>query len=266
MPRRPPCWSLSTRRIRLVVAYDGTDFRGWAAQHGQRTVQSTLTETISQITGEPVWVQGASRTDSGAHARGQVCHFDTKSGIPPEKWAIVLGKRLPRDLCVRRSDQVSGSFESRFWAIDRTYRYRILTGWRDPQRARYAHHHGRGLDSTLMDQAARALVGEHDFRFFGEQLEPDTNTVRTLFHVGVRQVKDEIWIDVVGTAFVRGMMRRIAGALLEIGRGARSPSEIAQLLARNPDIQLPEVLPARGLTLMRVRYGRHPGDHRRDTV
>ncbi|HRI45451.1 MAG TPA: tRNA pseudouridine(38-40) synthase TruA [Fimbriimonadaceae bacterium] len=257
---------MSTRRIRLVVAYDGTDFCGWAAQHGQRTVQSTLTETIGQISGEPVWVQGASRTDSGAHARGQVCHFDSESGIPPDKWAVILGKRLPRDVCVRRSDQVPANFESRFWAVDRTYRYRILTGWRDPQRARYAHHYGRRLDATLMDLSARNLVGEHDFRSFGEELERTTNTVRTLFEAGVREVRDEIWIDVVGTAFVRGMMRRIAGALLEIGRGARPASDIVPLLARNPDIQLPEVLPARGLTLMRVRYGRHPSDHRRETV
>lgn len=225
-----------------------------------------MTETIVQISGEPVWVQGASRTDSGAHARGQVCHFDSSSGIPPEKWAAVLGKRLPRDICVRRSDQVPDDFESRFWAIDRHYRYRILTGWRDPQRARYAHHFGRHLDSTLMDRAAQALAGEHDFRSFGEELEPDTNTVRTVFRIDVRSVRDEIWIDVVGTAFLRGMMRRIAGALVEVGRGARPADDLRRLLDPATDLQLPEVLPARGLTLVKVRYGRHPRDHRRNTV
>lgn len=266
MPLRPPCWSLSTRRIRLVVAYDGTDFRGWAAQSGQRTVQSTLTETISQISGEPVWVQGASRTDSGAHARGQVCHFDAASGIPPEKWTTVLAKILPIDLCVRRSDQVPSDFESRFWAIDRHYRYRILTDWRDPQRARFAHGYRRKLDPIVMNAAARHLIGEHDFRSFSEELEPTANSVRTIFASSVRPVRDEIWIDVVGTAFLRGMMRRIAGALLEVGRGARPPEDIRRLLDPSTDLQLPEVLPARGLTLMRIRYGRHPRDHRRNTI
>jgi tRNA pseudouridine38-40 synthase len=253
---------LSTKRIRLVVAYDGTDFRGWAAQIGQRTVQRTLTESVRQISGEENEIIGASRTDSGAHALGQVCHFDTESGVPPEKWAHVLNKRLPRDVTAVSSGEVPKEFNSRFWAKDRFYRYRILTGWRDPHRSRFAHHFGRNLDLASMVIGASQLVGKHDFRSFSEELEPGATTIRTLFSVAVNQRKDEVWIDIVGTAFIRGMMRRMAGGLLEVGRGMRPVDEIGALLERQPGVHLPEVLPARGLTLMKIRYGRHPSDVR----
>lgn len=253
---------MSTNRIRLVVAYDGTDFCGWAAQTGRRTVQSTLTEAVRQVSGEEIEIIGASRTDSGAHALGQVCHFDCTACVPPEKWAQVLTKRLPRDIGVLESEVVSPDFNSRFFALNRWYRYRILTGPRDPLRARFAYDYGRPLDLGAMENAATMLVGRHDFRSYSTELEPEANAVRELFSVAISAKRDEVRIDIVGTAFVRGMMRRIAGALLEIGRGKRPVREIEGLLRLDPKIEVPEVLPARGLTLMRVRYGRHPRDVR----
>lgn len=254
-----------TSRIKLVVSYDGTDFCGWAPQTGQRTVQSTLREAVRLVSGEEIEIVGASRTDSGAHAKGQTCHFDTKSPMPAEKWAPVLNKRLPPDLSVVRSSQVNSQFHSRFCAQDRYYRYRILTGARDPHRARFAHWYGRPLDVEAMQEAAAALVGEHDFRAFTEELDPSVeNTVRTLFSFQVREVRDEVWVDVVGTAFLRGMMRRMAGSLLEVGRSHRPVAEVSMLLdseERNR-LQWPVVLPANGLCLMRVRYGRILRDSR----
>src|SRR5476651_156283 len=133
-------------RIKLVVAYDGTDYRGWAPQSGQRTVQSTLREAVRQVSGEEIEIVGASRTDSGAHAKGQVCHFDSEVNMEPIKWARVLNKVLAPDLGVVSSKQVSGEFHSRFSAQDRFYRYRILTGVRDPIRSRFVHENGRELD------------------------------------------------------------------------------------------------------------------------
>lgn len=248
-------------RIKLTVAYDGTDFRGWAQNKGQRTVQSTLKEAVRRVSGEEIEIIGASRTDGGAHAKGQVCHFDTESGVPPPKWRIALNKALPHDIAILKSIQVSDQFSSRFMAIDRTYRYRILVGDRDPERERFAHYHGRPLDIDKMREAAGMLQGDHDFLAFTEELESSVqNTRRVMYSVGVRQVRDEVWVDIVGTAFLRGMMRRMSGVLLEVGRGHRDVVEVSRLLQpeERHKYQWPVVLPAKGLCLMKIRYGRHP--------
>lgn len=252
-------------RIKLVVSYDGTDFRGWAANTGQRTVQGTLREAVRLISGEENEISGASRTDSGAHARGQVCHFDTKNPMPAEKWASVLNRRLPNDVAIVESRAVPESFDSRFWAQDRHYRYRILTGPPDPHRSRYVHDFHRPLNLQAMQEAANLLQGEHDFLAFTEELEPHVeNTRRELFSFQVKSFRDEVWVDVVGTAFLRGMMRRMSGALLEVGRGHRPVEEVSRLLnsEERRHVQWPVVLPAKGLCLLEVRYGRHPRDHR----
>lgn len=254
---------LGRRRVKLVVAYDGTDFRGWAAQTGRRTVQSTLTEAVRRVTGEDVEIIGASRTDSGAHAKGQVCHFDTAVPIEPNRWQYALNRVLPLDLAVRRSTVVNSSFHSRFCADDRHYRYRIATGDRDPIRSRFAHDLSQPLDVDLMERAALPLVGRHDFRSYTEELDPTIeNTVRELRGLKIRIWRDEVWIDIVGTAFLRGMMRRICGMLTEVGMGKRDPSEALLLTDPKTSLHLPVVLPARGLTLLRIRYGRHPRDWR----
>ncbi len=254
-------------RIKLTVAYDGTDFKGWAANAGHRTVQRTLTEAVRRISGEENEIVGASRTDSGAHAKAAVCHFDTHRPIPVENWPRALNQVLPKDLAVIRSQQMPDDFNSRFWALDRHYRYRILVGARDPHRERFAYFHGRPVDLEAMQDAASRLKGTHDFSAYTEEVDLNvTNTVRTLFDFQVRQVRDEVWVDVVGTAFLRGMMRRMAGVVLEVGRGYRPVVEVSRLLdsqERN-QLQWPVVLPARGLCLMRVRYGRHPKDFRKD--
>jgi tRNA pseudouridine38-40 synthase len=149
--------------------------------------------------------------------------------------------------------------------MDRFYRYRILTGAPDPERARFAYWYGRPLDVAAMQEASATFLGHHDFRAYTEELDPGVeNTHRTLFSFQVRQSRDEVWLDVIGTAFLRGMMRRMAGALLEVGRRHRSALEVSKLLQpeeRN-HIQWPVVLPANGLCLMRIRYGRHPRDNR----
>lgn len=258
-------WSLSTnRRIKLVVAYDGSDFSGWAKQKGRRTVHGILTTAVRQVSGEENEITGASRTDSGAHALGQVCHFDTESTMPPERWARVLNRYLPADISVVRSGAVSAEFHSRFWAVSRWYRYRFLIGARDVRRSRYGFGYLRSLDASLMHATGQVLVGQHDFRAFSEELTLEDNAERNLEFLRVRQVEDEVHLDVVGSAFARGMMRRMAGGLWEVGRGYRAPDSIARLLdlrTRDQE-QWPVVLPAHGLTLMKVFYGRTPGDQR----
>lgn len=184
--------------------------------------------------------------------------------MPADRWPRVLNQVLPPDLSAIKATVVPDDFNSRFWAIDRHYRYRILTGQRDPHRTRYAWHYGKPLDAGLMHEAAQAFVGTHNFIAFSQLLDEKKNPDRTLFSLKVRQVRDEIWIDVVGQAFVRGMMRRISGCLWEIGRGKYAPSRVPLLLSkrRKSEVDWPPVLPACGLTLMNIRYGRHPSDHR----
>ncbi len=184
--------------------------------------------------------------------------------MPVPKWPEVLNRLLPTDLCVLKSTHAASDFDSRFCAQDRHYRYRILVGPRDPFRERYAHRYGRPLDLDKMQEVARTLQGENDYRAFTEEL-PDhiENTRRTLYSIQVKAKADEVQIDVVGTAFLRGMMRRISGFLLEVGRGFRPASDAQLLLGPERDrLQWPVVLPAKGLCLMRIRYGRHPKDSR----
>lgn len=261
-----PFWSLSTkrRRLKLVVAYDGSDFCGFAPQRGERTVHGTLTDAIRRISGEEIEITGASRTDSGANALGQVVHFDTESAIPDERWRMILNRVLPADVAVQSVAKVHPDFHARFWAVDRRYRYRILAE-RSPIMARMTHQVEAMPEVGPMQEAAHHLEGEHDFLAFSQQIERGMSTVRTLYSIGVSQAGKETRIDIIGSAFVRGMMRRISGALLEIGLGRRGPDYIPELLSakRRDRIDWPPVLPACGLTLMEVRYGRHPQEQRR---
>jgi len=253
-------------RLKFIVAYDGTDFCGWAAQAGRRTVEGTLTEAVRQVSGEIVEIVGASRTDSGAHAHGQVCHFDSVAPIVPARWPLIINRVLPTDVAVQRASRVGPDFHSRFCAEDRWYRYRIRTCVRDPFASRYAHDHGRELDEASMQAAGFILEGKHDFRAYTKELQPHIdNTVRTMRRVRIRKVPNEVWIEIGGTAFLRGMMRRMSGALLEVGAGKRKIETIAQLLTdKRSSMHWPTVLPAKGLCLMRVRYGRPPRDCRND--
>ncbi len=250
--------------MKLVVSYDGTDYSGWAAQSGQATVQGTLTDIVRQVSGEEHEIIGASRTDAGAHAIHQVVHFDTHWTAPTEKIPRIINNLLPHDISVVSAVEVPETFHARFSAQDRFYRYRIRRTPRDPRETRFVHDTWRTLDAELMQKTAQVLVGSHDFRGFSEEVDPNANPVREIFSISVRKSGREIWIDVVGNAFMRGMMRRISGGLYEVGRGKRSAEEFEMLLdpRQRDDLQWPVVLPAKGLCLMRIRYGRHPKDLR----
>ncbi len=254
-----------SNRFKLVVAYDGTDFSGWAAQPGRRTVQGTLQEAVRRVSGEDVEIVGASRTDSGAHAEGQVCHFDSGKAIPGAKWAQAMNRVLPRDVRIRGSRLVSAQFHSRFWARDRHYRYSFYAGRQDPRRERFELWLNRAPSLATMRSAAALLAGNHDFKAFTEELGQEVeNTKRTLFRTSVWKNRSGWHFDVVGTAFLKGMMRRMAGAIVEVGLGKRPVSDLGALLdpARRDALTWPVVLPAKGLTLMKVRYGPHPRDVR----
>lgn len=256
-------------RIGLVIQYDGTDFCGWAEQQGQRTVQGTLKTCIESVCNHAVELRGASRTDSGAHALGQFADFETESPMPAERWAKALNDRLPLDVRVAKSKAVPSEFHSRFFARSRTYRYRISEEERvSPMLARFVYASGREMNERAMADAAAMLLGRRDFLPFGEELPPDCNTVREVYACSVQRCGREVRITIQANAFIRGMVRRIAGGLFEVGVGRRSREEFASLLdtERRTSIPWPVVLPARGLTLLKVDYGRSYRDVRKEQM
>jgi tRNA pseudouridine38-40 synthase len=255
--------------VRLRVAYDGTDFAGWARQPGQRTVQGVLEETISAMGGAPIEVRGASRTDAGVHALGQVAAFDTERAIPEIGWRKGLDSALPDDVAIVEAAACAAGYAPRFDTVDKTYRYVVLTGEvRDPLlRARAwflgPRHGGTRLDPGAMRAAATRLVGRHDFRAFRAADDERESTVRTILAISVIEghAGDPrlIAIEVRGDAFMKNMVRILAGTLVDAGRGRRSEAEIAALLGpegRREDAG--PTAPAHGLTLVEIRLGRAP--------
>jgi tRNA pseudouridine38-40 synthase len=197
-----------------------------------------------------------------------VADFETSNPMPPENWAQALNRLLPRDIRVRKSSRATLGFNSRFYARARIYEYRVSEEASvEPWKSRYVYEAGRKLDVPKMVEAVQAIVGRHDFRAFGEELEGLENAVREVASATVRRVRGEIRIRIEATAFIRGMMRRIAGGLVEVGRGKRSVEEFERLLdpEQRETVKWPVVLPAKGLTLIGVKYGRRMRDLREET-
>jgi tRNA pseudouridine38-40 synthase len=242
------------RTIRLTVEYDGTDFHGWQTQPDVRTGQGVLNEALSIALRHPVRVVAASRTDAGVHAFGQVVSFETTSSVPVGSIVRAVGAHLPKDLAVSDAREVEVEFSARFSARGKWYRYRILDS-RGPRplEARTSHRSRWPLDEGRMREAASLLVGTHDFRGFAKckEIRP---TTRTLFSVDVLREGAIVLIDVRGEAFLYNMVRILAGTLLEVGRGARSPSIVGHVLRTGDRGLAGPTLPGCGLFLVEVFY------------
>jgi tRNA pseudouridine38-40 synthase len=242
---------------RLIVEYDGTDFEGWQVQAaGRRTVQGCLAETLASIVGSPLSVSGAGRTDAGVHAEGQVAAVRLETRLGANQLQGALNAKLPDDVAVICVEPVDDSFDPRRDALSKHYRYRLWNGVvRSPLRARRFWWVRGGLDVTAMRAAAAAFVGEHDFRSFQATGSDVQTTVRRLSRADVGGEPDgEIVFDFEGVGFLRYMVRNLVGTLVEVGRGRRSPDEMAKLLEARDRSQAGATAPAHGLTLMAVRY------------
>jgi tRNA pseudouridine38-40 synthase len=260
-----------TRNIKLVIAYDGSDFHGWQAQPGQPTIQGILADLLEQITGAKPAVHGAGRTDSGVHAWGQVANFKTESAHPAREFARALNALLPPSIRIRHAQEVSAEFHARRLVTAKTYHYRIYRGPVVPPTLwRHVLHVPRRLDFTAMAQAARHFEGEHDFTSFAastgseEQDRARTmvrNIVLSQMCVGTNGAEENDpnaaaeWLYVIrGRSFLRNMVRKIVGTLLEVGRGRISPAEIAGLFELRDRTRSGPTAPAHGLSLMSVEY------------
>lgn len=243
------------KRIKLIVAYDGTNYCGWQTQINGITVEEVLNKTLSGLLKEDIRVIGASRTDSGVHALGNVAVFDTESKIPGDKFSFALNQRLPEDIRIQESCQVADDFHPRFCNTIKTYEYKILNRkFALPTERLYSAFVYYPLDVEKMQMAAAYLVGEHDFKSFcssGSQVE---STVRTITDISVEKHGEMISIRVSGNGFLYNMVRIIVGTLMKIGLGVWEPERMEEILnACDRNVAGPKA-EARGLTLVEIRY------------
>lgn len=243
------------RTIAVVIEYDGTDFSGFQIQRGQRTVQAELCRAVQKITGESVPVIGASRTDAGAHATGQVVHFRTTCRIPIERVPVALNSVLPRDVAARRAWEAGERFHARYSARSRVYRYTI---WNHPVRSalleRYAYRVSVPLDIEAMRLATEYLKGRHDFAAFASEVGRYRHTVREVYRVELGARPPLVWLRIEADGFLQGMVRAITGTLIEVGLGKRAPDTIPSLLQGARRGEAGYSVPAHGLCLVRVNY------------
>lgn len=243
------------KRIKMVLAYDGTNYCGWQVQSNGITIEAVLNKALSELLGEPVVVIGASRTDSGVHAEGNVAVFDTENRMPGDKICFALNQRLPEDIRVLSSGEVPLNWHPRKQNCTKTYEYRILNRKiAMPTLRLYSHFCYFPLDVDKMRRAASYLVGEHDFKSFCTVRGQAEDTVRTIYRLDVMEERDMITIRVSGSGFLYNMVRIIAGTLMKVGMGVYPPEHVKEILrARNRQAAGPTA-PARGLTLMGLEY------------
>lgn len=239
-------------RYRARVSYDGTEFAGFQFQPGFRTVQGVLEEALSRVAGPGrCRVEGAGRTDAGVHASGQVVSFVYPGRLSRARLARSLDALLPRDVALGPLQRVDPGFSARREAVQRQYRYTVWNGPRDPLRERFALGVRTPLDDRAMEEAAQAIVGRHDFSAYGGH---HRQPIRTLHALRVRRQGRTVTIDVIGDAFLRQMVRSIVAALLRVGRGEVTGTEVQAALQAPTRAFAGEVAPAAGLCLRRVTY------------
>jgi tRNA pseudouridine38-40 synthase len=246
----------SVRRLALLLEYEGTGFGGSQYQKNTRTVQDALERALSSLTGEPIRVALAGRTDAGVHAKGQVAAFTTGSRHPPGVFVRALNHSLPDEIAIRMAGETPRNFDPRRQAASRWYRYTIHNGRQRPVLARcLVWHVAQPLDADAMREAAAALVGEHDFAAFTQpSYASRQSTCRRTTRADVRRCGQRIVLDVEANAFLPHQIRRTVGSLVEVGRGKLSPSEFETLVRDASPGAASFTAPARGLCLMKVRY------------
>lgn len=243
------------KRIKLIISYDGTNYCGWQIQINGITVEEVINRELSRLLGEEIAVIGASRTDSGVHALGNVAVFDTFSKIPPEKMCFALNQRLPEDIRIQESMEVPLTFHPRYCDSTKTYEYRILNRRFDiPTMRLYAHFIYMPLNVDKMREAAKYLVGEHDFKSFCSSRTQVTDTVRTVYSLDVSKEGEVIRFRISGNGFLYNMVRIIVGTLIKVGLGVYPPEHVKEILdARDRNVAGPKA-PAKGLTLIGIEY------------
>lgn len=241
------------KRVKLIVAYDGTNYCGWQIQPNGITVEEVLNRQLSRLLKEDIQVIGASRTDSGVHALGNIAVFDTESKIPADKMCYALNQWLPEDIRIQGSEEVPADFHPRKCNSTKTYEYKILNRKFDiPSYRLNSHFVYLPLNVEAMKEAAAYLVGEHDFVSFCSARTQAEDTYRTIYSLDIEKQGDMITIRISGNGFLYNMVRIIAGTLMKVGLGVYPPYHVKEILdAKNRQVSGPKA-PAKGLTLVSI--------------
>jgi tRNA pseudouridine38-40 synthase len=250
------------RTFKLTIAYDGAAFHGWQIQPGLPTIQGAIADAVTQITQEKIFVHGASRTDTGVHALGQVAHFKTQSALSAAEFQRALNALLPPAIRIVAAEEVGPDFHARWQAQGKTYHYRIWRGQvLPPFEHRRAFHYSGPLDETAMAEAAREFEGEHDFTSFSassgsEDDDREREVVRVIYSSEIIREpdRDEIAYVVRGRSFLRYMVRKIVGTLIEVGKGRLTPPDIPQIFEARDRSRSGPTVPAEGLYLISLEY------------
>ena len=243
------------KRIKLTIAYDGTNYCGWQIQPNGITIEEVINKALKKLTGEDIQVIGASRTDSGVHAMGNVAVFDTETTIPAEKLAMALNQRLPEDIIIVKSEEVAPDFHPRYCDCSKTYEYHIInTRIPIPTKRLTNYFVSYDLNIDNMRKAASYLVGEHDFVSFCNVRTDVENTVRTITALDILTTGDEITIRITGNGFLYNMVRIIVGTLIRVGRGFYEPEKVQEILEAKDRKAAGVTAPAHGLMLMEIKY------------
>lgn len=246
-------------RVKLVLEYDGTEFVGWQTQPNGRSVQAVVEGALRELLGEPVKVAAAGRTDSGVHALGQVAAFSTWRELPMKAYAVGLNGHLPPDVAVVAAEEVPDAFDPRRWSLGKRYRYLISNRrGRSPLRRRTHWELFAPLDVEAMRAGARALLGRHDFSAFRAADCQALHAVREVRAVEISSGDGVVEVEVEGTAFLKHMVRNIAGTLVEVGKGKQPVAWVAEVLASRDRTRAGQTAPAHGLCLVEVRMGDGP--------
>lgn len=243
------------RNVKLTLEFDGTNYAGWQKQKNAITVQQMLEEAIKSITNEEIETIGSSRTDAGVHARGFVCNFHTSSKIPAERLSNALNSKLPRDIVVLNSEEVSDEFHSRYDCKGKTYSYTILNRAQPPAMHRnYLYHYKKDLAIESMQEAVIYFKGTHDFSAFKNAGSSAKTSTRTITRLDVEKQNDIIKIFASADGFLYNMVRIIVGTLIEIGIGKMRPQEINNIILSKDRSNAGKAAPPNGLCLEEAYY------------
>ncbi len=246
---------MAIRNIKLTIAYDGSGYHGWQIQPGQKTIQGVLGEAIRSLTGCEVQVTGASRTDAGVSALGQVGVVQIDSPIPTTNMAKAITDRLPEDIAVTEAVEVGQGFDVIGSVKSKLYSYTIFTGpVRPVLKIKHCWHLGRKPDITALNKAAKRLIGKKDFKSFASAADKREISVRTIFDCEAKAEGEWVYIDVEGDGFLYNMVRNIVGTLVEVGVGRLEPEKIKEILEAKDRTAAGPIAPPQGLCLMWIKY------------